>query len=84
MHTTIMKTKAKPRLRGNTASFSVVVPAETFETLENAPSDLTWRQLAQEAIKAFAAQLPKQKAPEGKSLQGALGIENRSDLLVSK
>lgn len=58
------KTKARPRFKCNTVSFSVVVPVTAYEALDNAPGEQTWRQHAQEAIKQYAATLSKKEAPE--------------------
>lgn len=62
------KTKAKPRFKGRTASFSVVIPTTDYEALAAAPGELTWRQLAQKAIREFAATLPQSE------MQGAQAL----------
>ena len=57
------RVKAAPQKAGKQFRFTVVVTPETFSALENASSDLTWRQLAQKAIREYAAALPQQETP---------------------
>lgn len=55
------KQKARPEYKGNRVRFSVVLPTTVFDALDaNSPSyDMSWRQLAQQAIRDFAATLPE-------------------------
>ena len=56
---------ATPQLSTKIAKFGVCIPRADYEALASAPGELTWRQLAQEAIKAKAQELraQTQKAP---------------------
>lgn len=65
-----MKTQAKPVFKGNRARFTVLVPTADYEALRDAPGNLTWRQLAQVAIREYAAKL-KAEAPTEESPMGA-------------
>ncbi len=58
--------KAKPQYRGNRVRFTLVVPTAVFDAIDAASSDfeMSWRQLAQKAIRDFAANLPEATLPE--------------------
>lgn len=54
---------AVPQRCANRVRFTVVVADTTFQALENAQGDRTWRQLAQQAIREYAAKLAEEPAP---------------------